>query len=66
MRILANGENVELTEQALLPELLRKLGAEKRRVAVLINDEVVPAAQQAGRLLRDGDRVEVLSFAGGG
>jgi thiamine biosynthesis protein ThiS len=35
-------------------------------VAAVVNDRVVPAAEQAVTLLAEGDRVELLTFAGGG
>ena len=35
-------------------------------VATEVNLEIVVRAERAGRVLRDGDRVEVVSFVGGG
>jgi thiamine biosynthesis protein ThiS len=42
------------------------LGIEAQRVAVLLNDEAVPAPRRSLTPLHEGDRVELLTFAAGG
>ena len=64
MNVQVNGEAMERPAGETLAALLAALGA--GRVAALVNDEVVPAAAHATQLLADGDRVEILTFAGGG
>ena len=66
MKLYVNGENLQYSGQLILSALLRRMGADPRRVAVIVNDEVVPASKRARFRLADGDRVEILSFAGGG
>jgi len=66
MRLIVNGEDYELEQSDALPVLLNELGLDPRRVAVLINDEAVPAAARQTYKLCDGDRVELLGLAGGG
>ena len=66
MRLTVNGEGIDVDGSATIPALLSKLGVRPERVAVLVNDEVVPEAERDARTLRDGDRLEVLTFAGGG
>ena len=66
MQLIVNAEPYELKQGDSLVGLLRELGANPERVAVLINDEVVAAAARQTRKLADGDRVEILAFAGGG
>jgi sulfur carrier protein len=46
--------------------LVAILGLGDRRVAVAIGREVVPRSEHALRVLRDGDRVEILEAVGGG
>ncbi|MFV1958192.1 MAG: sulfur carrier protein ThiS [Planctomycetota bacterium] len=46
--------------------LLEELGLEGRRVAVELNGTVVPRARHGEQTLSPGDRVEVVSFVGGG
>ncbi|MCQ2092306.1 MAG: sulfur carrier protein ThiS [Fibrobacter sp.] len=37
-----------------------------KRIAVELNEDIVPKAKYAETLLKDGDSVEVVSFVGGG
>lgn len=66
MRLLVNGEAVEQQGPLTLQQLVDALRPGGGRVATLVNDAVVPAAARASRLLADGDRIELLTFAGGG
>ncbi len=66
MRLVVNGEPHEVEPGSTLSALLDELGVEPRRVAVLLNDEVVAAEARAAIPLQADDRVEVLTFAGGG
>ena len=66
MQRVVNGETMTRPDGESLAGLLQALSADGGRVAVLVNDEVVPPAQRTGRTLREGDRVELLTFAGGG
>lgn len=46
--------------------LIASLELGDRRVAVEVNGEVVPRAAHAAHVLSAGDRVEVVTFVGGG
>ena len=46
--------------------LIAELGLADRRVAVERNREVVPRAQHASTELAAGDRLELVTFVGGG
>jgi sulfur carrier protein len=46
--------------------LIRELGLSDRPVAVERNREVVPRARHADTQLAAGDRLEVVTFVGGG
>lgn len=65
MQLILNGEPVE-TFAAFVAELVQELAGTTARVAVVINDRVVPTAAYAITRLNAGDRVELLTFAGGG
>ena len=47
-------------------DLLLSLDVRAGRVAVEVNEEVVPRAAFAERRLMPGDRVEIVNFVGGG
>ncbi len=65
MKLMLNGEPVE-TAVTCVAELVREQAGAAGRVAVVVNDRVVPAADHAATRLSEGDRVELLTFAGGG
>jgi len=66
MNLHVNGEAMERPAGETLAALLVALDAGSRRVATVVNDNVVPAAERATHILAAGDRVEILTFAGGG
>ena len=47
-------------------EYLSSAGFAAERVVVELNEEIVPRGRYADTVLRDGDRVEVVCFMGGG
>ena len=47
-------------------EYLNSSGYNLMRVAVELNGDIVPKAQYADTVFKDGDSAEVVSFVGGG
>jgi sulfur carrier protein len=66
MEILVNGESMSIAAGATIADLLRQLGLDHRRVAVELNLQVVPRAEHSARHLSPGDRLEIVTFVGGG
>ena len=66
MKVIVNGEEKEIPEGLTVVGLLNKLGIGKERVAVELNLDIVPKSRFAETVLNDGDRVEIVSFVGGG
>lgn len=66
MRLVLNGEPVELAEQSTVERLLQQLGIGRERVAVELNGDIVPKAGYETQLLSDGDKIEIVHFVGGG
>ncbi len=66
MQLIVNGESVNLPGVTTMASLLEALHVRADRVALLVNDDVVPPAARATFVLHEGDRVEILTFAGGG
>lgn len=64
-RILLNGLERQ-TAAASVAALLEELDLHQTRVAVERNGEIVPRATYAQTPLAEGDRVEVVTFVGGG
>ncbi|HSP57099.1 MAG TPA: sulfur carrier protein ThiS [Halomonas sp.] len=66
MQILLNGETRALESDATVAELIESLGLAGRRIAVEVNEEIVPKSEHGGIRLTEGDRVEVVHAIGGG
>jgi sulfur carrier protein len=66
MNVTLNGEPRELPAPLTLQQWLEQLNPGGSRVAVVVNERVIPAAERATLMLQDGDTVELLTFAGGG
>lgn len=66
MQVVVNGEIRELDEAVTVAGLLELLAVRGRRIAVEINEEILPRSQHGKYRLRDGDRVEVVGAIGGG
>jgi sulfur carrier protein len=66
MRIVLNGELREVPEACSVTSLLTQLQIPSDRVAVEVNLNIVDRHAFDGTDLRDGDRVEVIGFIGGG
>ena len=66
MNILLNGEQRGLDEALTLHGLIDHLELSGKRLAVEVNEEVVPRSQHAEYRLHDGDRVEIVHAIGGG
>lgn len=66
MKLFVNGEQKEFEEVRTLAELVERLGMKGDRVAVELNREIVPRTQWNETPLREGDRLEIVHFVGGG
>ncbi len=67
MTIHVNDQPRTVNDGAQLADLLRELGlAERKGVAIAINDDVVPRAAWSTRALADGERVLVIQATQGG
>ncbi len=66
MTIQLNGDAFQIEQGLNLRALLERLDLRPRRVAVEINQEVVPKAEYGRTVLSAGDKVEIISFVGGG
>ena len=66
MHIRVNGEPRQVREEINVTDLLRDLQLNVERVAVEINLEILDRRDFDVRMLEEGDRVEIMSFIGGG
>ncbi|MGE5537225.1 MAG: sulfur carrier protein ThiS [Gemmatimonas sp.] len=66
MHVTINGEARDLSESRSVEGLLADLGLDSRKVAVELNLEIVPKSAYGRTVVRDGDRLEIVHFIGGG
>lgn len=64
--IQLNGEPYALLGDARIGALIERLKLKRGRVAVEINQAVVPKAEWDSVEIRAGDKVEIVNFVGGG
>ncbi len=66
MEIVVNGEPREITPGTTVTRLLTELSLPPARVAVERNREIVRKAEFGATALSPGDRIEIVTFVGGG
>ncbi|MBI3560984.1 MAG: sulfur carrier protein ThiS [Gammaproteobacteria bacterium] len=66
MDIVVNGQTHVIPPGYTAAQLITDLGLHGRRVAMEINQTIVPRSAYAQRPLQAGDRVEIVHAVGGG
>jgi sulfur carrier protein len=66
MQIILNGQATQVIDQCSITNILEMLVLQNQRVAVEVNQEVIPRAEHQSYLLSSGDRVEIIQAVGGG
>ena len=66
MKISVNGDEREIAQGTTVAQFVEGLRLGGARVAVERNDEIIPRSQYDVTALAEGDRLEVVTFVGGG
>ena len=66
MEILVNGEKISLPEDSNIENLIAHLGYQNQRIAIEINELIIPKSNHSSFLLKELDKVEVINAVGGG
>ena len=66
MQITVNGKPESIDDDFTVADLLQRLGVEPIRVAVELNEEIVPRNTYSQTSIQQGDQIEVVTFVGGG
>lgn len=66
MNVFINGDERIVSEVGSLGALVEQLGMKPDRVAIELNREIVPRDRWVETPLKDGDRLEIVHFVGGG
>lgn len=64
--ITVNGKELELKEPLSIKDFLTESHYNLKRVAVEMNGNIVPKSTYSTTILHSGDKLEVVSFVGGG
>ena len=64
--IIVNGKEINLTEDTTVAEYLEQNQYQVKRIAVELNGDILPKYSYSDTMLKDGDRLEVVAFVGGG
>ena len=66
MKIIVNGKEISLPKGSNIQDLITQLGYENKRIAIEINEAIIPKSKHQSYLLKSSDRVEVINAVGGG
>ena len=66
MKIIVNGEEITLPENSSIQDLIAQLGFTNKRIAIEINEAIIPKSKYQSHPLKNHDRVEVINAVGGG
>lgn len=64
--IIVNGKEINLTKDTSVAEYLEQNQYQVKRIAVELNGDILPKYSYSDTMLKDGDRLEVVTFVGGG
>ena len=64
--ITVNGKQISLTTKMSVADYLEQNNYQIKRIAVELNEEILPKYSYSDTMLKDGDRLEVVTFVGGG
>lgn len=64
--MLINNKEQAINAPTALAVILRELGFDPAKVAILVNGEIVPKNKLAETMVDDDASVEIVSFVGGG
>ena len=66
MQVNVNGEVKQLPENCTVTQLLEVMEITGKRIAVEVNEDIVPRSLHETTLLYEGDVVEIVQAIGGG
>jgi sulfur carrier protein len=66
LELIVNGSAATMSPGATLSDLLATLGLGEARVAVELNNCIIPRSEHGRQLLKNGDKIEIVHAIGGG
>jgi len=65
MKVILNGEEIETSCINVL-ELILEKGIQANKVAVEVDEEIVPKSQLGNFTITENSKIEIITFVGGG
>ncbi len=66
MQIIVNGESRQVPDSFTAQKLIEDMGLAEQRLALEVNEEIVPKSQHSAFYFTAGDTVEIVNAIGGG
>ncbi len=66
MIVIVNGKNLEIADNANAADLIKQLGYQNQRIALEVNEAIIPKSKHDDFSLNDGDKIEIIKAVGGG
>ena len=66
MQIIVNGEKLDFPNSLNIEELIDYLGFQNQRIALEVNETIIPKSNHRTYILSNNDKVEVINAVGGG
>ena len=66
MKLIVNGHEKEFQDNTTLLEVLEKLNLRGKVMAAAVNMDIIKQDSWDSYVLKDGDKLELLDFVGGG
>lgn len=66
MNILINGDKQQFDDNLTAAKLVEKLDLQGKRIAMEVNQEIVPRSSYESFQLNENDKVEIINAVGGG
>ena len=61
-----NGISKKIEFGTTISDLIKKLNITNKKIALEVNEEIIPRSQFDTRMLQDGDQIEIVTAVGGG
>ncbi len=66
MTVFVNGESQQIENELSIEQLLEQLDLSQKRLAVEINQDIVPRSEYPSHILNEADKIEIVQAIGGG
>jgi sulfur carrier protein len=66
MIVVVNGKELEIKSSATAEHLISQLNYQDQRIALEINEAIIPKSRHADFALKESDKIEIIKAVGGG